>query len=113
MVKYYLKEHRRKQRSAFIWQSDLFCNTRKKITIEFCSVCLKTLCETILDHKVQCVYPDREGLAIHSSYKFQFLRPFVPVYHFLKEGKPSSVHMPNKTLCRCHVRIKGFFPLRW
>lgn len=105
-----VKEHRRKQRSSFMWQHDLFFNTRerkKNIAIDFCSVCLKTLCETIADHKVHCVHPDKEALVTHSSYKFQFLRPFVPVYHFLKEGKPSSVHMLSKTLCTHHVQIKG------
>lgn len=63
------------------------------------------LCETTSDHEVHCVNLDREGLMTHSSYRFH-LRPFVPVYHILEEGKPCSVHVLNKTLCTHHIQIK-------
>jgi len=86
-----------------------FSTLQKEMTVDFRNVFLKAPCETISDHRVQCMHPDREGLMTHSSYKCQFLRPFVPVHHCLEEGKPSPVHLLNKALCTHHVQIKVVF----
>ena len=67
MVKYYLKSIGENKDLPLFGNVISFSTLGKKITIEFCSVCLKTLCETISDHKVYCVHPDREGLVTHSS----------------------------------------------
>lgn len=109
MVKYYLKSIGENKDLPLFGNLISFSTLGKKITIKFCSVCFQTLCETILDHKVHCVHLDREGFVTHSSYKFQFLGPFVPVYHFLKGEEPSSVHMLKKNLMHMSCSDKRVF----